>query len=57
MKAPRTIAFALSFAALACSDSTEPSPEAASLVYVDGDGQSAVVGSALPQPLLVRVDD
>lgn len=42
---------------LACSDSPAPGPTPVALERVDGDGQSAPVGTAVAQPLRVRVLD
>jgi alpha-tubulin suppressor-like RCC1 family protein len=44
--------------ACSCSDSTEPtSPVAARLVVLSGDGQHAVAGQPLPEPVSVQVLD
>ncbi|MFZ5624385.1 MAG: hypothetical protein ACOY71_08120 [Gemmatimonadota bacterium] len=51
----------LAAAAAACSsgDSSGPGggPQAAALVLVSGDGQTAAAGTALANPIVVRVDD
>ncbi|MFN8579970.1 MAG: Ig-like domain-containing protein [Gemmatimonadaceae bacterium] len=41
----------------ACSDSTNPSPVATSITTVRGASQSAVVGTALANPVVVQVND
>ncbi|MFN8583662.1 MAG: hypothetical protein U0163_22125, partial [Gemmatimonadaceae bacterium] len=41
----------------ACSDSTNPSPVATSITTVSGASQSAVVGTALANPVVVQVND
>ena len=43
--------------AASCTENPESPPQIANLVRLAGDGQSAPIGSLLPLPLVVRVED
>ena len=54
---PTALGLTFSFGAFACGgDSSGPSVGASSLLRVSGDSQAALTGTALPQPLRVRVN-
>ncbi len=56
MRTPRLLVLAVSLVGFAaCSDSTAPDEETLVLELVSGDEQRAVIGSSLPEPLVVRV--
>ena len=43
--------------AASCTENPESPPQIANLVRLAGDGQTAPIGSLLPLPLVVRVED
>ena len=54
---PRYGVFLLAAATLRCSDGTVNPPEGGAIERVSGDGQDAIVGTSLPDSLIVRVLD
>ena len=56
-RATLVVAAAVSLLVWACSDATAPAPAPALLEVSAGDGQHALAGTELPQPVIVEVRD